>query len=66
MLRPSLLLSEIDPMQNNRVSLRRHNRADPDTLACVPLAELRTNHDRGYPCTVDYSPTYFLINGEQR
>ena len=32
------------------------------TAACVRWPT--TSHDDGYPCTIDYNPTYFLVNGE--
>ena len=56
-----LLLSEIDPIQNARVDA---SAAAMPGISCVPLAEYEQNMTAGYPCTVDYNPTYFLINGE--
>ncbi len=55
-----LLLSEIDPMQNNRVAAAATGLPGTD---CVPLADYEQFMTAGYPCTVDYSPTYFLVNG---
>jgi hypothetical protein len=58
-----LLLSEIDAVQNTRADDAMLNLA-PGTLptpACVKLADAATT---GYPCTIDYTPTYFLVNGE--
>jgi len=55
-----LLLSEIDPIQNNRVAAAATGLPGTD---CVPLADYEQNLTAGYPCTVDYSPTYFLVNG---
>ncbi len=59
-----LLLSEIDPIQNERVADAMVMLAEkmPGT-ACVPLADFEQNMTVGYPCTVDYSPNYFLVNG---
>ena len=58
-----LLLSEIDPLQNNRVNSAAATTPDIG-VDCVPLAEYEQNMTAGYPCTVDYDPMYFLINGE--
>ena len=55
-----LLVSEIDPIQNARVDAA--GTVLPDRT-CVPLSDYEQNMTAGYPCTVDYNPTYFLING---
>lgn len=62
---PTLLFSEVDHWQNQRV-------ADaaavpmPLTTACVSLDDYVQSGMTliGYPCTVDYTPTIFMINGE--
>jgi len=58
-----LLLSEIDPVQNARSDTAMLNlpAGTLPTPACVKLADAATT---GYPCTIDYTPTYFLVNGE--
>ena len=55
-----LLVSEIDPVQNARVDAAA---TVLPTRSCVSLADYEQNMTAGYPCTVDYNPTYFLING---
>ena len=55
-----LLLSEIDPIQNSRVDSAATVLPGTD---CVPLADYAASLTAGYPCTVDYNPTYFLVNG---
>jgi parallel beta-helix repeat protein len=58
-----LLFSEIDPLQNERVAAASAA-AMPLTTACVSLADYVANATVGYPCTVEYNPVYFLVNGE--
>jgi len=60
---PVALFSEIDQWQNMRVA-QAAAVPMPLTTACVKLAEYVQIGTAGYPCTVDYTPTYFLINGE--
>jgi len=57
-----LLFSEIDPWQNQRVA---DAAALTMTTACVKLEDYNFSWRTpvGYPCTVDYTPKYFLING---
>ncbi len=55
-----LLVSEIDPIQNARVDAAATALPGVD---CVSLADYELNMTAGYPCTVDYNPTYFLVNG---
>ena len=57
-----LLFSEIDPLQNQRVDTASMTTPIP-TAACVSLADYAQNMTTGYPCTIDYNPVYFLING---
>ena len=60
-----VLLSEIDPLQNNRVhNAIVANSLSLDTVDCVPVEDYEQAMTTGVPCTVDYDPTYFLINGE--
>lgn len=60
-----LLFSEIDPIQNNRVeSASMITGLEIPTTACVKMVEFAQTMASGYPCTIDYSPSYFLINGE--
>jgi hypothetical protein len=59
-----LLLSEIDAVQNRRVQA-----AADVPLAMVPACEKISDWNPAgtpgaYPCTIDYAPTYFLVNGE--
>jgi Bacterial Ig domain len=55
----SLLLSEIDPVQNASVDAAAQAGADVNLrfndTACAPTC---------YPAAVNYAPTYFLINGK--
>ena len=55
-----LLFSEIDPLQNQRVA------ATPGTptQACQSMDDYLTDGSPGFPCTIDYKPLYFLVNGE--
>jgi FtsP/CotA-like multicopper oxidase with cupredoxin domain len=55
-----LVFSEIDPVQNNRVAAAATALPTED---CVPLPEYEQHLTGGYPCTVDYSPMFFLVNG---
>lgn len=59
-----LLLSEIDTLQNQRVDAALTASLGAPGADCVPLAEYISNATVGYPCTVDYNPTYRLVNGE--
>ncbi|MDD1632259.1 MAG: Ig-like domain-containing protein, partial [Methylococcaceae bacterium] len=59
-----LLFSEIDPWQNQRVAAAAEALPGPPSTACVKLDDWVQNATPGYPCTVDYTPVYFLINGE--
>ncbi len=60
-----MLFSEIDPIQNARVAAAAAGgmMATPN---CTSLAEYEESLGTagGYPCTIDYSPAYYLINGE--
>ena len=56
-----LLFSEVDPIQNNRVA--SYATATPGN-ACVPLDDYMQSMTAGMPCTIDYDPMYFFINGE--
>ncbi len=56
-----LFFSEIDRWQNQRVA--DASLLGPMTTDCDTLA-VWSEGGTGYPCTVDYSPTHFLINGE--
>jgi len=55
-----MLLSEVDPVQNARVVA---SGLTAPTEQCVPLADYKVNATVGYPCTIDYNPIYFLVNG---
>ena len=55
-----MLFSEIDPLQNQRVAAAG---LSSPTEVCVPLADYVQNGTIGYPCTIDYNPVYFLVNG---
>jgi hypothetical protein len=59
-----LLFSEIDPWQNVRVAAAAAAAMTMST-DCVSIYDydFGTGTPVGYPCTVDYSPKYFLING---
>jgi FtsP/CotA-like multicopper oxidase with cupredoxin domain len=59
-----LLFSEIDPIQNGRVvaAAAEAGKGTP-TQACVSMADYLGGMV-GYPCTIDYNPMYFLVNGE--
>lgn len=57
-----VLFSEIDPIMNQRVD-NAESAAMAMTTECVALADYAQNLTPGYPCTVDYDPAYFLING---
>jgi hypothetical protein len=59
-----LLLSEIDPLQNQRTDAASSTSLGAPGSACVPLANYLANGTAGYPCTVDYNPLYRLVNGE--
>ena len=59
-----LLLSEIDPLQNQRAAAALAASVGAPGTECIPLAEYVANGTVGYPCTVDYNPTYRLVNGE--
>jgi Bacterial Ig domain len=63
-----LLLSEIDPVQNNAVSAAVNNTAFSETLVwsgqpggCGNLAS--ANYGACYPPAVNYTPLYYLFNG---
>jgi hypothetical protein len=56
-----LLFSEIDPVQNQRVADAAA--VGPATQTCEKLADW-TPGSTAYPCTIDYNPTYFLVNGQ--
>ncbi|MBI1424637.1 MAG: hypothetical protein GC149_14415 [Gammaproteobacteria bacterium] len=56
-----LLFSEIDPLQNQRVV---DSGVTTPTEACVKLADYRKSGTVGYPCTIDYNPIYFMVNGQ--
>ena len=58
-----LLFSEIDPLQNQRVADAAAASMSL-TTACVSLADYVELGTTGYPCTVEYNASYFLINGE--
>jgi len=55
-----ILLSEVDPVQNARVVA---SGLTAPTEQCVPMADYKVNATAGYPCTIDYNPIYFLVNG---
>jgi len=61
-----MLLSEVDPVQNARVVAS--GLAAP-TEKCVPMADYKASLNTAtplvdkYPCTIDYNPIYFLVNG---
>ena len=57
-----LLFSEVDPVQNKRVATAAATSGTP-TTQCVPLATYQASATQGYPCSVDYDPVYFFING---
>jgi FtsP/CotA-like multicopper oxidase with cupredoxin domain len=57
-----LLFSEVDPIQNGRVAAAASGGITA-TQACVSLKALAGGATDGYPCTIDYSPMYFLVNG---
>jgi hypothetical protein len=59
-----LVFSEIDPLQNQRVADALAASPGPAGNQCVALAEYVANGTTGYPCTVDYNPIFFLVNGE--
>lgn len=52
-----VIFSEIDPVQNQQT-------ADAAT-ALTPISTACADAAPAYPCSIDYSPTYLLINGEQ-
>ncbi|MEJ2273050.1 MAG: Ig-like domain-containing protein [Woeseiaceae bacterium] len=56
-----MLFSEVDPIQNNRVD--SYATATPGN-DCVPLDEYLNLMTAGMPCTIDYNPMYFFVNGE--
>lgn len=56
----ALLFSEIDPVQNRAVDAAASDHADPTKRFNDPTCS--PNH-RCYPAAVNYTPTYFLING---
>ena len=56
-----MLFSEVDPIQNNRVA--SYASATPGN-DCVPLNEYLNLMTAGMPCTIDYNPMYFFVNGE--
>ena len=61
-----LLFSEVDPIQNNRVDMYAGPAYSAGQLQnrCVAIADYTANMTAGMPCTIDYSPMYFFINGE--
>jgi len=67
-----MLLSEVDPIQNDRLAAHIEAMLGPDgtgtvtlpTEACVSMADYVLNGTIGYPCSIDYNPMYFLVNGE--
>lgn len=60
----TLLFSEIDPLQNQRAAAALAASLGAPGSTCVPLADYVANATVGFPCTVDYNPVYFLVNGE--
>lgn len=56
-----MLLSEVDPVQNARVVA---SGLTAPTEQCVPIADYKAKGTIGYPCTIDYNPIYFLVNGQ--
>jgi len=56
----TLLFSEIDPVQNQRVA----DASGAATPECVTLHDFQQNATIGYPCTIDYHPTHVLVNGD--
>jgi len=56
-----LLFSEIDPVQNARVAAAS---SVAPTQACTKLVDYETKGTAGYPCTIDYNPIYFMVNGQ--
>jgi FtsP/CotA-like multicopper oxidase with cupredoxin domain len=61
-----LLFSEVDPIQNNRVDTYAGAGYADGTLSerCVSLDDYNVSMTPGMPCTIDYSPMYFFINGQ--
>jgi len=57
-----LLFSEIDPVQNQRVADAAAG--GPATQTCEKLADWTPGSTADYPCTIDYNPIYFLVNGQ--
>jgi len=60
----ALLFSEIDPLQNQRAQSAATASLFLASAACTSLAEYAQNPVPGMPCTVDYNPVFFLVNGE--
>jgi len=60
-----LLFSEIDPLQNQRVADAAVAAAAPAVADCDTLADFKQDPvvNNGYPCTIDYNPMFFLVNG---
>lgn len=56
-----VLFSEIDPVQNRRTAAAAAN-GTPLNATCAALSS--GTLDSGYPCSIDYQPTYLLLNGE--
>jgi FtsP/CotA-like multicopper oxidase with cupredoxin domain len=61
-----LLFSEVDPIQNNRVDMYAGAAYAAGTLSerCISLDNYNVSYTPGMPCTIDYSPMYFFINGQ--
>ncbi|MDH4125018.1 MAG: Ig-like domain-containing protein [Gammaproteobacteria bacterium] len=62
-----LLFSEIDPIQNQRVDNAAALAAPtPECVSLVDYADPASPAYMalGYPCSVDYSPALFLVNGQ--
>ena len=62
-----LLFSEVDPIQNNRVDNEATTGTPTPDQTCLRLADYNNPEitvKDGYPCTVDYNPMYFLVNGQ--
>ena len=60
-----MLFSEVDPIQNNRVdSYAGGAEFAADPTACVPLEQYLNSMTAGMPCTIDYNPMYFFVNGQ--
>ena len=55
-----MLFSEIDPLQNQRVA---DSGLSAPTEVCVSMDDYVQNGTIGYPCTIDYNPLFFLVNG---